>query len=161
MFKQSQNKPRQNTPIKHQQPPQKTFNMKEFPELTKNTNQLTTSPLKVSYVEQIKKENIIPEDTGYKTPKGWTSLQQVKGRNQVIITRNLKEEIEIPETQKILNSLVSLDMKRKQHYLETWGEENYKKEFPVYEPIYSSSDDTDDERKSEYSDVIEEDMDIY
>jgi hypothetical protein len=155
---------------------QTKLSKKDFPELTKKRQQpvLDNSPekystqeglssrslssmQKISYLDQIKKENSIPKENKYHTPEGWTTLQQVKGRNQVIITRNIKEEKEDPYA--VLNALVNLDKKRKQKYLETWGEDNYDKEFPKYEPIYYYSEESDVE--TETSDIVGEDIDMY
>ena len=140
-------------------PTPKPFSTKDFPLLTKTKSKSSELNLEVSYAEQIKKENTTPEkESVYTTPPGWTTLQQVKGRNQVIITRNPINEL-TEEPHAVLNALVSLDRKRKQYYMNTWGEENYNAEFPKYEPIYSSSDESEEE--DNYSDIITEDFDIY
>lgn len=150
------------------------LNINNFPELFVNINkeQITKNESHNSYIEKLKKEEIIkvenkidPDLVNLKP--GWVLFMKDKNSNNIIIKKHPKttlfekQKSERKICVEIANELVKLHERRTQEYIELNGYDTWEKmfKFPNWqeEEIYSDSEDEsedDEDNEDDYGDEL-------
>jgi hypothetical protein len=132
---------------------EKALSIDNFPELSKNNDVITntnTNTIEVpNFLEKIKQEKKIVEDVkkNEEIPYGWVLIKHNKETNKSYTEYDKKyeEDEKIKNEQEerilpfmILDSLVGLYLKRKNKYINEWGNDEYEKMFisPNYDYEY-------------------------